>query len=219
VGAVADGLGIERFSALGVSGGGPYALACGRLYPERIDAVGLVSSVGSEEEPGVLLRSSRLLVALGRMSPRFAAAAIAVARRCPARRPEGVLKALEAEFAHDGVDAPEAARLLLADLLEAFSSGGRGVAADCARVRRWGFDPEEVRVPVYLWHGREDTNVSVAAARRLAARLPSCRARFLPGEGHFGVLPRHGREIVKTLVAVASGCFRCTQIAALMSSS
>src|SRR5918912_2148248 len=39
VAAVADALGIERFAVMGHSGGGPHALACGALLPERVLAV------------------------------------------------------------------------------------------------------------------------------------------------------------------------------------
>jgi len=162
-----------------------------------------VSGIGTAETPGVLRLSSRLLVALGRISPLIAAPPLALARRRSDHRLDEVLAELETQLLAEGVDHPWAARLILADLLEAFSSGCRGVAADCARVSRWGFEPEDVRVPVHLWHGCKDGNVSVTAAQTLARRLPDCHAHFLAGEGHFGVLPRHAEEVVGTLVASA----------------
>ncbi len=39
VAAIADALGIGRFAVLGHSGGGPHALSCGALLPERVIAV------------------------------------------------------------------------------------------------------------------------------------------------------------------------------------
>jgi pimeloyl-ACP methyl ester carboxylesterase len=200
VGLVADALGIKHFSALGVSGGGPYALACGALFPARVGAVGLVSSVGTERMPGVMLRSSRCLVGLGRLSPLLAAPPLALAYRRTRRRLDAVLELLGSELAADGVDHPRAARLLLADLLEAFSSGCRGVAGDCARLRQWGFEPEDVRAPVHLWHGCDDRHVSVAAAAALSRRLPDSRPRYLPGAGHLGVLPHCADEILGVLL-------------------
>jgi pimeloyl-ACP methyl ester carboxylesterase len=203
-GDAADALGIGRFCALGVSGGGPYALACTRLFPERVPVVGLVSSVGTQELPGVVLRSSRLLVALGRPSPRLVAAPLALARRRLAHRFDQALTAVEDELAADGVEHPEAARLLLVDCLEAFARGSRGVAADCGRIRRWGFAPEEVGAPVHLWHGRDDRHISVRAAEVLAGRLPDSRARFLRGDGHFRPLQDRAGEILETLVAAGT---------------
>ena len=42
--ALADALGIEQFAVLGWSGGGAHALACAYKIPERLSAVGVVSS-------------------------------------------------------------------------------------------------------------------------------------------------------------------------------
>src|SRR5215212_10181043 len=42
--AIADALGIERFATWGISGGGPHALACAALMPERVTAAALLAS-------------------------------------------------------------------------------------------------------------------------------------------------------------------------------
>ena len=46
---LADELGLERFAILGWSGGGPYALACAWSMPDRVAAVGLISSRGATD--------------------------------------------------------------------------------------------------------------------------------------------------------------------------
>ncbi len=43
---IPDRSGVDRFSVLGVSGGGPYALGLGYLCPQRVDTLTLVSSRG-----------------------------------------------------------------------------------------------------------------------------------------------------------------------------
>ena len=43
--AVMNDLGVDRFAVIGVSGGGPYALACGAFLPDRVAAV--TSAAGS----------------------------------------------------------------------------------------------------------------------------------------------------------------------------
>ena len=45
-GSVADALGIDAFAVLGVSGGGPYAVAAAAVLPERVRVVGVVAGVG-----------------------------------------------------------------------------------------------------------------------------------------------------------------------------
>ena len=42
---VVDELGHDRFAVVGLSGGGPYALACAAGLPDRVTAVGLLGSV------------------------------------------------------------------------------------------------------------------------------------------------------------------------------
>jgi len=54
VAAVADILKLERFGLLGVSGGGPGALACASRMPERLIAIGVVSSAAPTNASGVM---------------------------------------------------------------------------------------------------------------------------------------------------------------------
>ena len=53
---VADQLGIDRFATIGLSGGGPYAMAAAAGLPDRVPAVGVlggvVPSVGPDAPPG-----------------------------------------------------------------------------------------------------------------------------------------------------------------------
>jgi pimeloyl-ACP methyl ester carboxylesterase len=77
----------------------------------------------------------------------------------------------------------------------------RGFARESIIVSNpWGFRLKDITVPVYLWHGEEDANVSLSAARRLAEAIPNCRATFLPGEGHWLILD-HWEEILTALLS------------------
>jgi pimeloyl-ACP methyl ester carboxylesterase len=66
---LADHRAIDRFSVVGFSGGGPYAAACAYRIPHRLNACGLVASVGhvgrrSRSWPGGFLGSSPTLSAV-----------------------------------------------------------------------------------------------------------------------------------------------------------
>jgi pimeloyl-ACP methyl ester carboxylesterase len=52
VAALADHLGIERFAVLGLSSGGPYAVVCAALLPDRVVAAGLVRGETDVGWPG-----------------------------------------------------------------------------------------------------------------------------------------------------------------------
>jgi pimeloyl-ACP methyl ester carboxylesterase len=73
---------------------------------------------------------------------------------------------------------------------EAVCQGVEGMARDMALIAGdWGFDVSEIRSPVELWHGLEDSFTPPSMGRYLAQKLPSCRSKFLPGEGHFLLFP------------------------------
>ena len=64
----------------------------------------------------------------------------------------------------------------------------------------WDFDPGQVRTRVTWWHGDDDMNVPLSAARRAATGLPKVDIRTWHGEGHFVSLT-HDREIVQDLLS------------------
>src|SRR5580704_16172425 len=49
---LADHLHVDRFSVVGISGGGPHAAACARFLPDRVSGAGIVSGVGPMADPG-----------------------------------------------------------------------------------------------------------------------------------------------------------------------
>lgn len=89
---LADGLGIAEFAIVGVSGGGPGALACAWKIPNRVTSVGIVSSPAPTDAPGVfegMSKTNRFFIKLAWRAPwlsslnaRFLAKMI---RRNPAR--------------------------------------------------------------------------------------------------------------------------------------
>ena len=198
--ALADALGIARFAVIGISGGGPYVAACAWGLPERITRAGIISGVGP---PGLggrvcsgLRRRERVLVDLGLRTP-WLLRAVMTSAAAPCRRwPEGIFaraRALAAAADRAILDRPEVAECLIAGMKEAFRQGGRGPADDVLLLARpWTFRPEEIRVPVRLWHGEADAVVPVAMGRYLAAAIPGCRAEFIPGAGHYLVFDRLG---------------------------
>src|SRR5436190_23123369 len=86
----------------------------------------------------------------------------------------------------------------------AWRASAEGVVADAQiYAQAWGFAIEDVRVPVRLWHGKEDRAFSVHLAERVAKRLPNCKARFVDDAGHYSLPIRHMPEILKDLIGNA----------------
>ena len=51
VGTIADRLGIDRFACVGLSGGGPYVLACASRFPDRMVAGAVLGGVAPTRAP------------------------------------------------------------------------------------------------------------------------------------------------------------------------
>jgi len=85
----------------------------------------------------------------------------------------------------------------------AWRASAEGVMADAEiYAQPWGFAIEDVRVPVRLWHGKEDRAFSVQLAEQMVKRLPNCKSRFVNDAGHYSLPIRHMREILEDLISV-----------------
>jgi pimeloyl-ACP methyl ester carboxylesterase len=205
IASLADILGIDRFAVLGFSTGGPHAVACAALLRDRVTVAGIASSWAPPQAPTTkpaprlpfvpaLGRHLRLLrrFSLSRVAKRVAKDGAAFLEKATAGAPA----------ADRGIIADAALRRVLAeDLREAFRQGARGPARDARVVnRRWGFRLEDIRVPVWLWHGQEDRHVPPALARYVSERIPGSRTTLYRADGHLSTFAGHVEEILRALV-------------------
>jgi len=205
---LADHLGRRRFAVVGVSAGGPYALACAHGLPDRVRAAAIVSSMScapANPAPGLSLALRTGLRAV-RRRPRACTAAgnglLAVARAHP-RLAEGVMRRGAPSADRRLLAASEARELATTRFLAAARNGVGGMIDDyllCAG--GWGFALQDVRSPVALWHGVQDPLVPVDEAMHMAAALPCVQTALDPDEGHF-FYRRRMREILGDLASVS----------------
>ena len=205
VATLADTLGIRRFRVLGLSGGGPYALACAATLRDRVVRASLVSALGPLDTPesivGMML-PNRLLLRLVRRAPAIVRpglrATSAVLRRFPAlyRR---WLTTHVSEADRTVLSDTAVAAMLRNDLAQALRQGAAGVWSDLnALTSPWGFEMDQVDTSVDVWHGDTDRIVPQQMGHVLAQRLPLARWRPVAGGGHFLVVPSW-REILDAL--------------------
>ena len=93
------------------------------------------------------------------------------------------------------LDKPELARVFVDSLREAFRHGVDGVNHDASLYARpWRFRLQDITAKVHLWHGEQDQNVPVPAARYVAAAIPDCYATFIENESHLSLSCKYVRE-------------------------
>ncbi len=193
--AIADALNIDRFAVGGGSGGGPHALACAALLPERVIRCSVVSSVAPYDAEGLDWLAGQTA---GNVEEFEAAAKGEDAYRPVVERERATTLERLAEgrmdWLGDSYEMPEADKVqmerhfaIAADqMINGLANGGDGWVDDgIAFTRPWGFEVESIRVPVYLAYGRSDTLVPAAHGDWLAARIPSAKVVVSEG-GHLG---------------------------------
>jgi pimeloyl-ACP methyl ester carboxylesterase len=205
---LADKLELDKFSVLGVSGGGPYALALAHRIPERIESVAVVCGLGPIHRAGVLNSMhwpARIGFGTARSLPRLNRLIYGgLVGQVMRHRPEAALALLTVGMPDSDrrtLAQPEIRSVLCEALREGLRQGTRGALLDMALyVREWQFDPAEIVPPVAFWHGDADATVPLLHTRLLAEAMPRAAVHVLPGEGHFSLPFDHADEILETLL-------------------
>jgi pimeloyl-ACP methyl ester carboxylesterase len=188
---VADHLGLERFAALGVSGGARYVIALGALAPERIGRIAVVcaAEIGLDEGE----------------TPEEMAADIGEQARMLRENPEEWYAGLVTEVPEVDrlvLERPEVRAVFFEMFQEAVRQGAVGWIDDVLRQERpWPFGLDEIEADVRFHHGEEDTLAPPQYAKELAEGMGGSRLSLYPGEGHISILDRPIKEIVESLLA------------------
>jgi pimeloyl-ACP methyl ester carboxylesterase len=195
---IADTLGIDKMAVVGLSGGGPYALACGAAMPDRVVSVGVLGGVAPATGPDAISGGAMTLGSLVAPLLKVAGlpirlAAVGVVRLArPIASPALDLYGLVSPPADRRLLArPEFKAMFLDDLL---NGSRKQLAAPFADIivfaRYWGFRLDEVKTPVQWWHGDRDHIIPFEHGQHVVSRLPDAHFHVMPGESHLGGLGR-----------------------------
>jgi pimeloyl-ACP methyl ester carboxylesterase len=196
--AIAGAAGFDRCAVWGYSGGGPCALACAALLGDLVSAVATIGSpapildMGEEFFAGAAhgLRDDLALYDTDRAEwersnqaqweQLMAVTADGLRSSWSEHAVPGDRQALGGEF---GVWLHHA-------LHQGLEPGVEGWAEDDIATFHapWGFDPADIRMPVKIWHGTDDTFAPCGQGRWLAQRIPGAESDIRSGDGHMRVM-------------------------------
>jgi pimeloyl-ACP methyl ester carboxylesterase len=204
-------LGIGEFRMLAISGGAPYAYATAVAMPNRVRSIAIVCGaipMAELEDARGLLPLYRWMLALYRSRPLLLRRLVFMARPILSVRPPVRLRPLLLKMLMlrpcdaDSLRDAAAFEAIFESQRRAWRGSGEGVMADAQiYAQPWGFSLEDIRVPVRLWHGKQDRAFSVHLAEEVAKRLPECNVRLIDNAGHYSLPIRHMREILKDLIS------------------
>jgi pimeloyl-ACP methyl ester carboxylesterase len=210
--ALLDRLETDRFVTVGWSGGGPHALACAALLPDRCAAAATLAGVAPYAADG--------LNWLDGMGPEN------IEEFSRARQGESALTPwLEQEAAKlaavTGGEIAAAFGGLVSEVDVAALTGEfaayiatcfrRAVSTsiagwrddDLAFTHDWGFDVTRIERPVSVWQGGQDRMVPFAHGQWLAEHIPGARRHLDPREGHLSLAAGALEQIVDELLELA----------------
>ncbi|MHB1854611.1 MAG: alpha/beta fold hydrolase [Acidimicrobiales bacterium] len=207
---VADALGLDQLATWGISGGGPHALACAALLPERVVAASCISGVAPYLAEGLdwtegmgAANVEEFGLATGGNDGRLLAALEAGVEVMRTASPEQMVGEISSILSpEDEATMRGDFGLVVADQTrQGLAEGPFGMFDDdLAFVSPWGFDPASIRVPTQVWQGGEDLMVPAAHGAWLAARIPGAEAHLDPTLGHLTVVATRISEVHRWLL-------------------
>jgi pimeloyl-ACP methyl ester carboxylesterase len=183
VAAIADSLRLDRFAAMGHSGGSPHVLACAALLPGRMPAAVVMSGMAPQG-------AGDLDWFAGMAEGSAASLRAALAGRAAKERFEEREEDRDIGFAPADWAALEGDWSWVMDVVQPAVAAGPAarIDDDLAYVSPWGFDIAQVKVPVLVVHGALDRMVPSSHARWLAGHLERAELWIRDDEGHVSLL-------------------------------
>lgn len=207
---VLDQLGVDRAYVAGHSGGGPHALACAALMPERVIATALLAGVAPYPADGL-----DYLAGMGAENiEEFEAALGGPEALIPFKERNWPIfsRVTGAEVAAafgdliDDVDRGALKDEVAEYYAAAFRTGLRPgywgwFDDDMAFVKPWGFDVGAISGPVHVWQGAHDRMVPFGHGQWLATHVPGAIPHLFDEEGHLTLVVDQFPRILDELLA------------------
>lgn len=198
----ADSLKLEKFSVVGHSGGAPFVAACAYVIPERLSGAAIVSGIAPFENPAAMASmdfKQRIIPSLIKTIPWFTPLMMkltSMMMKNPKMLSQMVkqLPEVDQQYFRD----PESCKAMINCALEAFRNGVAGPAHEMRIIfNSWGFNLEDIKLPISIWHGALDAQGPVSHAKIYASLIPNATLKIFDNEGHHSLIMNQIEHILK----------------------
>jgi len=209
---VLNSLGADRAWVLGWSGGGPHALACAALLPERVRGTALMAGVAPYPAEGLDFMAGMGAENVEEFNAALDGAAALIPfkeRAWPIFR--DMTPGAVAEAFGDLVDDVDRASIsgafaeyLAANMHEGLREGYWGwFDDDMSFIKPWGFDLGSIPGQVHLWQGAHDRMVPFAHGQWLAEHVGNACPHLVTEHGHLSLVVDAFPQILDELISSA----------------
>jgi pimeloyl-ACP methyl ester carboxylesterase len=204
---LADSLGIEKFSVLGISSGAKYVLACAYTIPHRLISCNVISSAAPMEFiDDDMDKEIRIFISFIQKVPWLIRP---IYWLLYARLSQNISKSdqfLENIFATLGevdkklLKEETVKKMLLEAFRESYIQGSNGVAYDASFdliKHSWGFKLEDIKFPnIHFWHGALDKGIPLSMVKSMIEKISGATLKVYPHDGHISIVINQIEEII-----------------------
>ena len=189
---LANHLKLSTFKVMAHSNGCPFAAALAHDYPQRVNKLLLISGFVPPHLDDItkIKSNDRHMYKLGKFLPDKAL------RKVANMAIKGFFKnassLIQSNLHHVSASelifmkTPEVQDFLQQWIQASYPNRTEAIVQDFfVRIRNWGFNPEQVQVPVILYHAKDDSTVDISCAKRISSALPNCESHYLDSGGHY----------------------------------
>ncbi len=196
---------VDQTIVMGVSGGGPYALACGYKIPERVKQVVIVSSAGPsgvKEIEDSISSTNRIVYKIARNLPWLMNLNMRLLISWQTKNLTKFLQKMSYKLSgpdEEAINRRDVQEIMKDIYLNSYQKTWKGYARDVIlQANDWGFDLSQIKPKVLIFQANEDTSSPPAVGDYFSQMIPNSQLFYYDNAGHLWHF-LHLREILSKI--------------------